>query len=721
MFEEFFDRHEMINRIDYLIDWSRFRKPISGTYKNNNPAADKTILELRVDVDGRRPMMRMSGDIFKRRSFLIFDEFLATPGQQLLELERFTDLQIARLPYFYTSYEYSFIIEDVTEDEEAGTAVLTGPIIYCHDPSRVDETIEVRIKRVNLFAESAGAVVNIFKSGYLVSTYCLDKISDYFRKVNLEIDRFQGTSYPPSVDTDLDPSPGDLPVQTVTTQSVFRNAGIDLIVDNDDVLNDPDSDDPGDNWSEGELHDLMEDRYDRFANTLQWNLYGVVVPRFGDPNYNSGYYGTMFDWGGWQMGDTYFRQGCAIAEEALLSRSVGSLYNNSDKQDRLILETFIHEVGHSFNLPHTWSRSGNPSSSSNSFMNYPWGYTGGGGESGFWSDFRWEFDDVELIWMRHQCRNDVIFGGTDWIGNNLSVYLEPQAEIHHAPLKLSLSADPVLDFAEPVRIELKLTNVSKFPQLVADRLDLQDQFVSLYIRRPNGAFVRYIPPVLRLKGPGDLVTLEPGESIQNNVLVSFSAKGLEFHEPGEYRLRAYYGQDESDAIVSSALRLRVSTPKTREDEDLGHLLFDVRAAKFLYFDGSERYPQIVDNLQEAVAKYRKTHPRVVRHLNAALGVHLSRTHKQVKMVDGRRVIVARTAQNREAVSCLKASLIDLPVSRYFQLANRLGDAQIANNRKADARETFEKSIDYLKEYKADERLIEKMRKRAKGLPRRKKR
>ena len=323
-----FQNRDTLMDVGEFVDWGHFRRPISGTYKNKSPASDNTILELRVDVDGRRPQMQLSGDIFKRKSMVVFDDFFATPGQNLLELKRFDDLRIARLPFFYTAYDYSFIVEDVTQDEVGGVAVLTGPIIYCDDPGRADETIEVRIQRVNYFAKPRGAIVNIYKSGTLIRNYCLDKISAYFRKVTLEIDRFQGTSFPPSASTDLDPSPADLPARTVTVRSVFQSAGIDLTVDEDDVLNDSDSGDPGSNWSEAELHDLMEDRFDRFANTLQWNTYGVVVPRFGDPNYSDTYYGTMFDWGGWQAGDTHFRQGCAIAEDALMTRSVGTLYDD---------------------------------------------------------------------------------------------------------------------------------------------------------------------------------------------------------------------------------------------------------------------------------------------------------------------------------------------------------------------------------------------------------
>ena len=212
----------------------------------------------------------------------------------------------------------------------------------------------------------------------------------------------------------------------MSIRDTFLRSGIDLTVTHDDTLNDADSADTGTNWSEAELHDLMEDRFDSFSDRLQWNLYGVIVPRFGDPSYNSGYYGTMFDWGGWQVGDSFLRQGFAIADDATRGRTSGTLYDTAVEEDRLVLQTLIHEAGHAFNLPHTWDRTVNDDSGSESFMNYPWGYTdNGGGETNFWSNFRWEFDDVELIWMRHADRNDVIFGGRDWIGDNLSVDLGP--------------------------------------------------------------------------------------------------------------------------------------------------------------------------------------------------------------------------------------------------------------------------------------------------------
>lgn len=691
-------------------------RPISGTYKNTWPANDKIILELRVDVDGRRPQQRISGDVFRQERPLF-------PMQ-------FGGMELSEIKFISIVYKYSFVVENVVRNQEGGAPVLTGPIIYYNDPTITDETIEVRIQRV-MYADTfttkyvgsgtkaTDAVINFYKAGNLVKTYVCPKISNYFRSVTLEIDRFQGTDFPPRVNTDIDPSPADLPARTVTIKDSFRRAGIDMKVSKDDVLTDLDN-----NWDEGELHDLMEDHFDRFANRLQWNLYGVVVPRFGDPYYNDTYFGTMYDYGGWQAGDTYFRQGVAVADEAIRSHTEGNLYDTDAKKDRLFLQTFIHEVGHAFNLPHTWDRTTFGDDASESFMNYPWGFTGGtGGENQFWSHFRWEFDDVELVWMRHQDRNDVIFGGNDWIGNNLSIYVEPQVDIRNAPLQLELSASPVMDFAEPVRLEVKLTNVSDASQIVTERLEPEDHLITLYIHRPNGDFVRYVPPVRRLKSPGDLVELAPGESIQASVLVSFGARGHQFEVPGEYRVRAYYGRTAEAGIISKALRLRVAAPTSRQDEEIAYLLFDRNVAKFLYFSGTERYPEVTSRLEEAVQKYAKTNPRAVRHIRAALGVHASRNFKRVETKKGKRVVVARKPKLGEAIAHLQEAMAALPDTkqpavddiRYADLTYWLAECQVGAGKEEDARKTLDLSVKYLKKRKVGKRLIDYLEARREAL------
>ena len=138
---------------EYLGKLHLLSKPISGTYKNSDPAVDSTILELRVDVDGRRPQQRISGDVFKKRGFKFFDDFILTPGQQFQRHLEIGEAQL--LPFFYMSYEYSFVVENVTESEQNGFAILSGPIVYYNDPARTDETIEIEIKRVSFFKKPA--------------------------------------------------------------------------------------------------------------------------------------------------------------------------------------------------------------------------------------------------------------------------------------------------------------------------------------------------------------------------------------------------------------------------------------------------------------------------------------------------------------------------------------------------------------------------------------
>ncbi|MCU7864577.1 MAG: hypothetical protein KZQ92_11455, partial [Candidatus Thiodiazotropha sp. (ex Lucinoma borealis)] len=512
-------------------DWivTFLKRPVSGSYRNVTPAGYGSILELRVDVDKRRPQERLSGDLYTHFTF-------------------------CGIPITY--YTGSFVVEAVTEAGDSSALVLSGPVIYYADPGNNADTIEVRIPRVGYFASPAAACVSWLSNGSLVQSYVCPKISEYFRTATLEVDRFQGTVFPPTLDPDIDPSPSGLP-SSVDIHDTFLRSGIDLTVVHDDLLNDADSNDAEDNWSEAELHDLMEARFDRFSNTLQWNLYSVIVPKFGDPGYNSGYYGTMFDWGGWQAGDTFLRQGSAIAEDAIRGREVDSLYDSSAKKDRLILQTLIHEIGHAFNLPHSWSRSVNPDSGSESFMNYPWGYTdNGGGETNFWSNFRWEFDDPELIWMRHADRNDVIFGGRDWIGNNLSADLKPAFEQLQTPVTLELQGPNVFDVGVPVTLGLKLINSSTQPVHVIDRLQPEEGLLRVIIERPNGDIVAFIPPVRRLMAPPEPFELAPGASTLTSISLSFGAKGHQFAEPGEYLLRVYYPCFPIGFVATATQRIR---------------------------------------------------------------------------------------------------------------------------------------------------------------------
>jgi len=633
-----------------------FKRAVSGTYRNAEPAQSGRIVELRVDVDGSRPQQRLSGDVFFRFSIWGID---------------------------ITFYLESFVVENPAVGGTSAEMTITGAASIYGQPGRTGESIEVHIPRVWIFSDPAPACVNWKVNGSTTAIYACPKTSDQFRTATIEVDRFQGTVFPPQLDPSISPSPTGLP-SSVSVREVFQRSGLDVTVVHDDVLNDPDSSDAGENWSEVELHDLMEARFDSFADTLQWRMYGVVVPRFGDPGYAPGYYGTMFDWGGWQAGDTFLRQGCAIAEEAIRGREVGTLYETSPKKDRLILQTFIHEVGHTWNLPHAWQRTIAPNSASTSFMNYPWGFTGGaGGETAFWTSFAWTFDDVELRWMRHADRADVIFGGRDWVWNNLSRFLDPATNAAAAPVRVVLDGPALVAASEPVVVTITVVNDGPVPIAVPTDLSPEAGRAEIYLERPDGQVVQHRAPTYRLVAPEDVVTLAPGESHVTAVQLSFPSTGPEFVNPGQYRVRALLTPGEQAMLPSNDLRIRVAPPMSRAAEELTEVVTRPEVAKFLYFGGTARRPELADDLTEVAERFEETSPATVAHLRTALGLHAARDTKYVGLRDGARTISVRAgdpaaaAQNLDIGITLAAETDTLPPASLERLAGELDQVRKA--------------------------------------------
>ncbi len=603
-------------------------RAVSGTYRNADPADLGTIIELRVDVDGTRPQYRLSGDIYRKFTFLGIS---------------------------FTLFVESFVVDSPTISGTGFERTISGPVTIYGKPERVGESVEVHIPRVRIFQPAAVACVNWKVDGATTAVYACPKISDYQRTASLEIDRFPGTTFPPQLDPTITPSPPGLPA-TVSVREVFTRSGLDLTVTDDDVLNDPDGPDLGENWSEAELHDLMETRFDSFADSLQWRMYGVVVPRFGDPNYEAGYYGVMFDWGGYQPGDTFLRQGCAIAEDAIRGRSVGTLYSTVAGQNRLLLQTFLHEVGHTWNLPHSWERGNAPSSASMSFMNYPWLYTGGtGGETAFWTDFGWQFDDVELRWMRHADRNDVIFGARDWIGNNLTRLLDPLMT-PVAGLRIELAAAPVVEMSEPVFCELTLTNGTAGAVALPADLSPEAGSVAVYLQQPDGQVVEHRPPARRLVASDDIVPLAPGEARTVTIGLSFAATGPALTEPGPYRVRAVVSPKPGVTLPSAPVGIRVAVPASRAEEELTELVRRREVAQFLYFGGNATRRGVADLLAAAVNEFAVSSPRTILHMRTSLGIDAMRDTKSTGVHEDRRVVTHRPGDPVAAAEHLNAAV-----------------------------------------------------------------
>jgi hypothetical protein len=214
----------------------------------------------------------------------------------------------------------------------------------------------------------------------------------------------------------------------------------------------------------------------------------------------------------------------------------------------------------------------------------------------------------------------------------------------------------VFDFGVPVTLQLALTNTSSAPlSVVVDQLQPEDGLTRVFIERPNGDIVEFVPPVLRHKAPPEPTELAPGDAAYESILLSFGAKGHQFADPGEYLIRVLVPCFPFGYVVARAHRIRIAAPATRASEDLAHFLTGYEASKFLYFGGSRRYPELARKLEEATGRYADSDPMAVRHIQYALGRDAARRHKRVEVKKGRRVVVAEDADLKRAVGHLDAA------------------------------------------------------------------
>jgi hypothetical protein len=306
--------------------------------------------------------------------------------------------------------------------------------------------------------------------------------------------------------------------------------------------------------------------------------------------------------------------------------------------------------------------------------------------------------------MRHADRNDVIFGGRDWIGNNLSAFSRADFDRPGGALGLSVSSSEVFDFGVPVTLQLALTNSSSAPVSVVDQLQPEDGLTRVFIERPNGEIVEFVPPVLRHKAPPEPRQLAPGEAAFESILLSFGAKGHQFADPGEYLIRIFVPCFPFGYMVTRAHRIRIAAPATRASEDLAHLMTGYEASKFLYFGGSRRYPQVTDRLEEAVGRFVDSDPMAVRHIEYALGRDASRKFKTVEVKKGRRVIVPKDPDLKRAVAHLDAARKPVKAREDHALdaltladaATRLAACHVALGDKAKAATVLDQTAKELK-------------------------
>jgi hypothetical protein len=581
--------------------------------------------QLRLDVDGRYPLMVASGTLF-------------------------IGLQ-ARVHW-------------IANLDSTGVDTYTGAIWYPDgDTTLLPYTgVSIRVSR-SLFSPLRSATVTFTAAGRADRVRTFRYARRSFHPVELEYDTVAGTTAVTSINTGSHPNrPAALPVEDLSVETVYRRAGflvttgthsaVPMAAAGVDAL-----------WSDMEMHDAMQVHWSRFADKPQWAVWTlfagqhVAVPSQGITPRSLG--GIMFD----DIGPNH-RQGTAVFNSSFIGDIPSGDPAPAASVDRIKFWTAVHELGHTFNLAHAWRKTGgspwirltdNPEA--RSFMNYPFRVQGG--EAAFFADFEFRFGDDELLFMRHAPERFVQHGNADWLddhgfqGAAVLPYSRFAFEVH-----LHRSVGSVFEFLEPVVVELKLTNVSQRPCVVDANALSQLENLTVIIKR-QGAAARQWTPYARYCLDSEQLVLQPDDSLYGSLSIAAGLNGWDVAEPGIYDVFVVLHLGEED-IVSNALRVRVLPPQGRDEERIAQELFSEEVGRALAFGGTRAMEGAIDTLETVADQFADR--RVAKHAQLALGNALAQPYKLLELGDDpdSARIVLKGAKPEEAQANLSKALLAEP-------------------------------------------------------------
>ena len=583
-------------------------RTVSGSYRS--PSTPGFQLELRVDVDGSHPLSKFSADFFS--------------------------LSGATLSYFG-----SFMVDSPVVTSTSTAVVMRGLGRFTWSAGA--PVVQVTIPKRTIFQPAAAATVSFFGTGGAPgASYVCPFGSRYLRTVQIETDRVSDVTTPvfSSYNTGTLPSGGA--ARTLSVVSAYAEAGIQMLVTaGSDVINIGEAGADA-KWSDAELHASMVRHFSLWREAPQWAVWQVVCQHheLGD-----GLLGIMFDQQGLQ------RQGCAVFH--------AGMGGTAPTQLREQLYCYVHELGHCFNLLHSWQKSlGNPPGvdrpSAKSYMNYPWRYPGG--EAAFWAAFGFVFDDPELVHLRHAFRNNIIMGGSPFAtGSSLcnpEIMADPVSDQSGLQFRISGVHDSFV-LGEPVSIHLALSPSDLRGKSVYPHVHPGQAMASVVIAKPNGQVVVYEPYIDHLMS-GKAEFLAAGQTIEDVAYIGFGKGGLYFEQPGTYTLRAVYHALDGSRVLSNVLKLRVRNPATAESEEIAHLLLGEEQGALFYLQGSDSEALREGNAAFSTLLEKHGSHRLADYVRFAKGVNAARTFKTIHK-DQPGSMLVRAANLTEAHSLMMAA------------------------------------------------------------------
>ena len=590
--------------------------------------------DLRLDVDGHFPQMRASG--------------------------RIAGLLVA---------EANWIANVV----KTGTNTYEGPIWYKEGNVTLIPYTKVKIQVTRTILSPTSATVTFSGAGTKVRL--LKYQSRYFRQVNLEFDCAQGVVPTMNYITNSHPNrPAALVAENLTIANVFRRMGFDVTISAGGNTIPIAAAGVDAKWSDAEMHDAMQVHWSKFVNAPQWALWTLFASLHET---GSSLGGIMFD----DIGPNH-RQGTSLFIDSFIKNAPAGDPAPAAWVQRMVFWTACHEMGHAFNLAHSWQKAlGTPwiplanEPLARSFMNYP--YSVPGGQAAFFSDFLFRFSNQELLFARHAPFRFVQQGNADWFDHHGLREMRQSAEPKFK-LNLELPRNSAeFEFLEPVVVHLKLTNATDQPQLVDDKLLSMNERMTVVIKKqgkPAKQLLSYAQRCWQEKQ----VVLEPGKEISDSLFLSVGRNGWLVAEPGNYYIQVTLHLEEED-IVSNPLLLRVRPAKGYEEELIAQDFFTDVVGRVLTFDGTEVLDYANETLEKVVTELPESSAAI--HARVALaapkasdtkrlelegtGMNLRKSSSQAG--DARKLLSVLTDKKKAAVATLGQIDYDYYYNRFKNL------------------------------------------------------
>jgi len=529
---------------------------------------------------------------------------------------------------FHHSFQTTALVPDRTDTAQ----VLRGPV-------KVHRLDIVNIGRLDLTVPEQGDLIATYSLFRLTNTgrqtaleisFVLDRVSNFFRSVELEMESVAGVPFPEPFQTSDHPdTPVDEQGQTLTVASVYRAAGIDMNVTlgGEEI---PVSEAGVDGlWTDEELHAAMVNHFDEFRNVPQWRLYMLLATRYVE----TGVLGIMFDAA---ENDEFHRQGAAVFHDhPRIANAAGA------EKDREYLFTITHELGHAFNFLHSFQKGlfdehgVLPRPEAESWMNYPqlypFGFAGPAGWDGsdrFWSRFRFAFDRDEIHHLRHHDRSEVIAGGRSF--GFAGHFEERPFELpgQATGLSLQLWCPQAVEFLQQVEGDIRLRNETGDEIEIPPSLNPNFGHVDMIIRRPADRFPKVYRGIANGCMRSEARKLLPGEAVYQEISPSYGRMHWFIDEPGTYELQAVVKGVDGARIVSNIQRVRVLAPDPTGDR-MAPDFYNDKTGAYLSVEGSRC--SRLDNAREMLEEVRQRMPksRITKQIEMTNALRDTRVFKDV--------------------------------------------------------------------------------------------